>query len=360
MVRVDNLTKNTICNLKPDEGNFVNGRPPGIVALTKHHWLAEVHAKTKLMTNGEQNTISRRKMLQCLGVGGLSIVVDPTNMALETNAMLQRPIPSSGEMLPVVGLGTWIQFDVGSSASERQPLLEVLKRMARHGGKTIDSSPMYGNSEHVIGDLTSEANNSQKFFFATKVWTSGERQGISQMEESLRKMRRKTIDLMQVHNLLDWKTHLHTLKKWKSEGKVRYVGITHYTDSYHSELEQILQSEKLDFVQFNYSIRGRHAEQRLLKAAKDKGVAVIINQPFDSGRLFDHVSGKKLPEWAADFGIKNWAQFFLKFILSNDAVTCVIPGTSNPDHLDENMGAAYGRLPDGKTRRKMVETIEAM
>jgi diketogulonate reductase-like aldo/keto reductase len=312
------------------------------------------------MSDNESSHIPRRKAIQYLSIGALGTMVDPNgSFTYTSSAMMQRPIPSSGEMLPVVGLGTWIQFDVGSSSDERQPLREVLTRMVDHGGKTIDSSPMYGNAEHVIGDLTSELKNSNKFFFATKVWTRGEQQGIKQMEDSLRKMRRETIDLMQVHNLLDWQTHLKTLKKWKAEGKIRYIGITHYTDSYHSELENILRAEKIDFVQFNYSIRGRHAEERLLKAAKDEGVAVIINQPFDSGRLFDRVQNKKLPAWATEFSIKNWAQFFLKFILSNDAVTCVIPGTSNPQHLIENMGAAYGRLPDEKTRKKMVEVIES-
>lgn len=272
--------------------------------------------------------------------------------------MLKRPIYSSGELLPVVGLGTWIQFDVGVSESDRQPLREVLKFMASNGGKVIDSSPMYGMSEEVIGDLTSELPIADQFFYATKVWISGEQNGISQMEASMRKMRRNRIDLMQVHNLIDWKTHMRTLKKWKEEGKIRYIGVTHYTNSSHIQLEQLVKSEKIDFVQFNYSIRGRNAEKSLLNAARDNGVSVIINQPFDSGSLFDLVRGKKLPGWAQQYDIQTWAQFFLKYLLSHPAVTCVIPGTSNPQHLVENMKAGYGELPDEKARKKMVDFFE--
>ena len=272
--------------------------------------------------------------------------------------MLKRPVPSSDEMLPVVGLGTWIQFDAGTSEAERQPLREVLRHMAEKGGRTIDSSPMYGRSEEVIGDLTAHLPIADKFFYATKVWTSGRQEGIDQMQASMKKMRRDKIDLMQVHNLIDWQTHLETLRKWKEEGKIRYIGVTHYTDSAHAKLEQIVRSERLDFVQFNYSIRSRNAEQRLLNVAKDKGTAVIINQPFETGSLFNLVRGKALPGWAAEYEIKSWAQFFLKYIISHPAVTCVIPGTSDPDHLVENMEAAYGQLPYEKERKKMAGYFE--
>lgn len=274
--------------------------------------------------------------------------------------MLKRSIPSSGEQLPVVGLGTWKQFDVGASAAERQSLTEVLKRMAALGGTLIDSSPMYGNAEEVAGDLTAGSGLADKFFYATKVWTSGEQNGIEQMQASLKKMRRTTMDLMQIHNLVDWKTHLKTLKKWKEEGKIRYVGITHYTASAHAQLEEIIKSEDIDFVQFNYSIRVRDAEKSLLKAAQDEGVAVIINEPFETGSLFKAVKGKTLPDWAADYDIGSWAQFFLKFILSHPAVNCVIPGTSNPAHAADNMGAGYGKLPDEAGRKRMAEWMEKM
>lgn len=271
--------------------------------------------------------------------------------------MLTRPIPSSGEALPVVGLGTWIQFDVGAADAERQPLREVLQRMSDMGGKLIDSSPMYGQSEQVVGDLTAATGLADRFFYATKVWTSGRQAGIDQMEASLRKMRRKTMDLMQVHNLVDWQTHLKTLERWKEEGKVRYVGVTHYTVSAHEQLEQIIKSQQIDFVQFNYSVRVRNAERRLLDAARDRGVAVIINEPFEKGSLFSAVKGKALPEWAAEYDINSWGQFFLKFILSHPAVNCVIPGTSNPKHAADNMGAGYGRMPDAKGRELMAKAL---
>jgi diketogulonate reductase-like aldo/keto reductase len=308
-----------------------------------------------------KNTLSRRELLKLAGYSGLATTLPFSDFLQQDKTMLKRRILSSAdEMLPVVGLGTWIQFDVGKSEEERQPLREVLKRMAEHGGKVIDSSPMYGNSEEVVGDLTAATGLADKFFYATKVWINGEQEGIKQMQASLRKMRRTTMDLMQIHNLMDWQTHLKTLKKWKEEGKIRYIGITHYTVASHEQLEKIVKTEKIDFVQCNYSIRVRNAENSLLKAAQDNGISVIINEPFEKGSLFSVVKEKTLPDWAADYDIKSWAQFFLKFILSNAAVTCVIPGTSNPEHLADNMGAGYGKLPDEAGRKKMVEFIEQL
>jgi diketogulonate reductase-like aldo/keto reductase len=308
------------------------------------------------------NRFSRREWVKFMGCAGvsalLSSLLSSAGASFNSSAMLQRIIPSSGERLPVVGLGTWLQFDVGSSASEREPLLEVLRQMAAKGGKVIDSSPMYGKAEEVIGALTTATGKPDQFFYATKVWTSGEQNGIVQMEASLKKMKRNKMDLLQVHNLLDWQTHLRTLNRWKKEGRVRYTGITHYTVSAHDELEGIVRSRAVDFVQFNYSIRVRSAEQRLLKACADSGVAVIINQPFDSGDLFQLVKGRALPPWAAEYNIQSWAQYFLKYILSHPAVTCVIPGTSNPRHVVDNMGAGYGRLPDERERKRMIEFLE--
>ena len=298
--------------------------------------------------------INRRDAIRLMGGTGLTLAAMPA-MGVPAEEMLTRQIPSTGEKIPVVGLGTWRQFDVGNAKEERKPLSDVLKRMDGKGGKMIDSSPMYARSEEVIGDLSKEANNADKFFFATKVWTRGKQDGIKQMNASFQKMRRTTMDLMQVHNLVDWQTHLQTLKQWKDEGKVRYVGVTHYTDSAHADLEKVITANKVDFVQFNYSIRNRHAEQRLLSAAKDNGIAVIINQPFESGSLFDAVAGKPLPAWAAEFGIRYWAQFFIKFLISHPAVTCVIPGTSDPVHVVQNMDAAFGKLPDAATRNKMAD-----
>ena len=232
--------------------------------------------------------------------------------------------------------------------------------MKEIGGKVVDASPMYGRAEQVIGDLTSELQINDQFFFATKVWTSGRQAGIDQMNDSLKKMKRKKLDLMQIHNLLDWETHLKTLRDWKAEGIIRYIGITHYTDSAHVRLEQIVKSKAVDFVQFNYSIKSRNAETSLLNAAKDHDVAVLINEPFEQGALFRAVKGKQLPEWAAEYDIKSWAQFFLKYIVSHTAVTCVIPGTSDVKHLVDNLGAGLGRLPDANARKMMAKFMEAL
>lgn len=306
-----------------------------------------------------KDILSRREALTALTVAGGAMLFDPFSSFAnnEDKMILERKIPSTGETLPAVGLGSWQQFDVGTSASERAPLKEVLRKMNELGGRLIDASPMYGRAEQVIGDLTTDLKLNDRFFFATKVWTTGRQEGIDQMNASLQKMKRKKIDLMQVHNLQDWETHLKTLKEWKAAGKVRHIGITHYTDAAHSRLEGIVKSEDIDFVQFNYSIRSRNAEKSLLKAAKDKGVAVIINEPFEQGALFRAVKGKDLPAWASDYGIASWAQFFLKYILAHDAVTCVIPGTSDVGHLIDNLGAGEGRLPDVAGRKKMLDWI---
>ena len=221
--------------------------------------------------------LTRRETLKVMGLG----IILPGSM--NQQPMLKRIIPSTDETIPAVGLGTWRQFDVGTSAAERAPLAEVMKNMISKGGITIDSSPMYAPAEEVVGDLAHETNLAEKYFYATKVWTKGKEEGIRQMEASMKKMRRTTMDLMQVHNLVDWQTHLATLRDWKQQKKIRYIGVTHYTDSSHDDLERIVKTEKLDFVQFNYSIRSRHAENRLLNAAKDSGTAVIINQPFETG-----------------------------------------------------------------------------
>jgi len=273
--------------------------------------------------------------------------------------MIKRKIPSSGELLPVIGIGTWAQFDVGSSEAERQPLTEVLKVMTEKGATLIDSSPMYGMAEAVVGDLTQKLNPID-YFYATKVWTKGEQEGIAQMQSSFQKMKCTKMDLMQVHNLVDYKIHLKTLRKWKEEGKVRYIGITHYTVGSHEELESIIKKEKLDFVQFNYSMRIRNAEKSLLNAAANKGVAVIINEPLEKGYLFNLVKGKSLPEWASEYDIHSWAQFFLKYIVSHPAVTCVIPGTSDTKHMLDILGAGYGVIPDEAVRKRMVQYIESL
>jgi diketogulonate reductase-like aldo/keto reductase len=267
--------------------------------------------------------------------------------------MITRTIPSSGELLPITGLGTWQSFDV-ANATEHSNLEHVLTEMHTLGGRLIDSSPMYGKSEMAIGDLTTGMPIKDDFFYATKVWTNGRDAGIRQMEDSMEKMNRTTMDLMQIHNLTDWKTHLPVLRDWKAEGKIKYIGITHYTDSMHEELEKIFTKEKIDFVQFNYSIDSRHAEKRLLAAARANGIATLINRPFGEGKLFNKIKGKEIPSFANEFGIKNWSAYFLKFIMSHPAVTCVIPATSNPGHAKDNFEAGSGALPDETLRAKMA------
>jgi diketogulonate reductase-like aldo/keto reductase len=226
------------------------------------------------------------------------------------------------------------------------------------GGTVIDSSPMYGRSEEVAGDLSVALGLQKKLFMATKVWTQGEQAGIKQMETSMREMQHRPLDLMQIHNLVDWRTHLKTLYRWKEEQRIRYLGITHYLVSAFDELERIIKTEKVDFVQLNYNISTRDAARRLLPLAADKGVAVLVNRPFESGALFGAVKDKPLPTWAAASDINSWGQYFLKYILGHPAVTGVIPATAKPKHLTDNMGAGYGRLPDEATRKKMEEYLQ--
>jgi diketogulonate reductase-like aldo/keto reductase len=271
--------------------------------------------------------------------------------------MILREIPSTKEMLPVIGLGTWQTFDITPSGNH-ESLKEVLNTVKNAAGKLIDSSPMYGRSEEVVGLLTSQLPSSQ-FFYATKVWTKGREEGIRQMESSFRKFRQPVIDLMQIHNLVDWKTHIQTLRKWKEEGRIKYIGITHYMGSMHEEMVKIIKTEEIDFVQFNYSIDDGHAEKYLLPAAKDHGVATLVNRPFGEGRLFNKVGAKALPSWLNEYRIESWSQFFLKFIISHPAVTCVIPATSNPAHAADNMQAGLDPLPDESTRAKMIAVMKS-
>ena len=278
--------------------------------------------------------------------------------AEKTNAMLTRPIARSGERLPVIGLGTWQTFDVGPGAPERAELKGVLSALVEDGGKVVDSSPMYGQAERVVGDLAADLSLHPKLFIATKVWTRGREAGIRQMENSFRLLRAQRIDLMQVHNLLDLATHVKTLREWKSAGRIRYLGITHYHEGAHRDLEQLVRTREYDFVQFNYSMTEREAEDRLLPACADSGTAVIINRPFAQASLFGKVKGKALPPWAADIDCASWAQFVLKFIVSHPAVTCAIPATSSVAHVRENMDAAHGRLPDQALRLRMIAAVE--
>ncbi|MDH4031295.1 MAG: aldo/keto reductase [Chromatiales bacterium] len=264
-----------------------------------------------------------------------------------------RQIPSSGEDLPVIGLGTAHVFDVGQSVEERAPLAEVLRLLTRSGGRVIDTSPMYGRAERIVGDLVASSQLTDRVFMATKVWITGRESGIEQMQESMRLLQVDRIDLMQVHNLVDWRTHIETLRAWKADGRVRYVGITHYRTDSHDELEAVMKAVPLDFVQLNYSMLTPDAERRLLPLAQDEGVAILVNRPYERGAVFPRVRGRELPGWAAEFGIDSWGQFFLKWVLSHPAVTCVIPGTSKPHHMLDNVGAGFGVLPDAETRTRM-------
>jgi aryl-alcohol dehydrogenase-like predicted oxidoreductase len=271
--------------------------------------------------------------------------------------MQTRPIPSTGAPLPVVGCGTWRAFDVGTNPQERDRLGEVLRVLFESGGSVIDSSPMYGRAEGVVGDLLNAARTRDKAFIATKVWTSGRAAGIAQMQRSMQLLRTERIDLIQVHNLLDWRTQLATLRGWKQEGRIKYLGITHYTASAYGELEKVMRAEKLDFVQLNYAIDDRAAEKRLLPLAADRGIAVLVNQPFGGGGLLRTLVDRPLPDWAEDIDCQRWSQILLKYVLSHPAVTCAIPGTSRPEHMRENALAGIGRLPDAAMRAKMVASL---
>jgi aryl-alcohol dehydrogenase-like predicted oxidoreductase len=317
--------------------------------------LAITNKQTAHLDVIERLAISRRELLRLAVGAGIFISAGGAAMgaANSSKPIATKPIPRTGESLPVIGLGTWQTFDVGSAQSERAPLREVLREFVRLGGKVIDSSPMYGRSESVVGDLAAELKLEGKLFVATKVWTSGREAGIRQIEESFRRLRTKPIDLMQIHNLVDWRTHLTTLREWKKQGRIRYIGVTHYTANAYDQLARVLESEEVDFVQLNYSLAERQAEQRLLPLAGDRGVAVLVNRPFAQAQLFSKVRGKPLPAFAEEIGCASWAQFFLKFVVSHPAVTCAIPATSKVQHLTDNMQAGIGPLPDAKIRQRM-------
>jgi diketogulonate reductase-like aldo/keto reductase len=276
-------------------------------------------------------------------------------------AMMTRPIPSTGEPMPVIGLGTWRAFDVGSDETGRRPLRQVLQRLLDDGGRIIDTSPMYGRAEAVTGDLLAESTARPRSFLATKVWTTGRERGIEQMRRSAQLLRTEVIDLMQIHNLVDWRTHLATLRRMKEEGTVRYIGITHYTTGALPELARILRAEPgIDFVQLGYSLAARAAEAELLPIAAERGVAVIANQPLERGDLFRRVRRHALPDWAREFDCTNWAVLFLKYVLAEPDVTCVIPATGNPDHMKDNLAAGFGTLPDARQRRQIRELWDGL
>jgi diketogulonate reductase-like aldo/keto reductase len=299
----------------------------------------------------------RRALLGALAAAAASATIAP---AVAQPRIMTKRIPGSGEELPAVGVGTWQTFDVRGDATAHAPLREVLKTFTEAGGRVVDSSPMYGTAESVVGELSAELGLRDKLFMATKVWTRGREEGIRQMESSLRRMRVERMDLMQVHNLADVETHTPTLRDWKAKGRVRYIGITHYTASAYAEVERWLNTGQYDFLQINYSLGERDSERRLLPLAQENKVAVIANRPFAEGVLFNRVKGKPLPPWAGELGIQSWGQYFLKWIVSHPAVTCAIPGTGKPEHIRDNVAAGFGILPDPATRKKMAQYFDSL
>jgi diketogulonate reductase-like aldo/keto reductase len=294
-----------------------------------------------------------------MGFAATGAILEGLPVTASTESLIARKIPSTGEALPWVGIGTYQTFDV-SSPEEKKQVGEVMRDFTRLRGKLVDTSPMYGAAESVIGEVVTEFDLARKLFLATKVWIEGRDAGLAQARQSMERMKTSKLDLIQVHNLLDVDIHLAWLKEWKQKGQVRYIGVTHYAEGAYAALEKQITSKQVDFVQFNYSMAEREAENRLLPAAIGSGTAVIVNRPFAKASLFELVKGRPVPDWASEFDAHTWAQFFLKYILGHPAVTCVIPATRNPKHLADNMQAGRGRLPDQKMRQRMVGFLSAL
>jgi diketogulonate reductase-like aldo/keto reductase len=304
------------------------------------------------------NAIRRRDFVKTIALLG-SYCAFPSSFAANADAgIIKRAVASSGVQIPVIGLGSWLTFDAGGVKSRRANVASVMQAFFDRGGGMIDSSPMYSTAQEVIGAGLKEINNKETLFAATKVWIPGQRAGTWQMESALDLWGVEVLDLIHVHNLVSWRTHLPWLREWKAEGKVRHIGVTTSHGRRHNELSNVMATEPLDFVQFTYNMSHREAENRLLPMALDKGLAVVINRPFDGGTLFRNIKGKPLPQWAAEISCENWAQFFLKFIVSHPAVTCAIPATSRVEHLHQNMGAMHGKLPDAAMRAEMIRYFE--
>lgn len=298
---------------------------------------------------------TRRSALQL----GAALAVAPALSFSKDKKMLTRPIPASGEELPVIGLGTYIVFDVESTPANIDARQAIVKSMIEKGASVIDSSPMYNRAENVVGDIIKTSRNRDKLFLATKVWTNGKAAGERQMRASSERMNAGVMDLMQVHNLRDTDEHLATIRDWQAEGRIRYNGVTHYRAGALDDLEAAMRQHKPEFIQINYSLTERESDQRILPLAKDLGIAVLINRPFVEGRLFRAVRDRPVPDWAREFA-ESWGQFFLKFIISHPAVTCVIPATSKIHHMADNLGAGFGSLPDDKTRQRMANYFASL
>ncbi len=309
---------------------------------------------------GSDQELGRRAFLASLATLGAAAALGAGSAIAAPGPMLKRPIPATGEQVPVIGMGSWITFNVGGNKELRDQRVKVLQTFFDMGGSVIDSSPMYGSSEEVIGYCLERISNTQSLFSATKVWTFLKALGVGQMENSRQYWGVDRFDLMQIHNMMNWEGHLETLLDHKAQGRIRYIGMTTSHGRRHDDLEKVMAEQPLDFVQFTYNILDRDAEERLLPLAAERGLAVIINRPFRRKGLFHVVEHHPLPAWASEFDCANWAQFFLKFIVSHPAVTCTIPATSRADHMQENMGALYGRLPDQKMRGRMIRYVEGL
>jgi aryl-alcohol dehydrogenase-like predicted oxidoreductase len=302
--------------------------------------------------------IKRRHALKT--AAALAAMATLPRAAVAQDARIVRRIPSTGAALPVIGMGSWLTFHVFSDREALAVRTAILREFFARGGALLDSSPMYGRSEAVLGHCLGELGQPEAAFTATKVWIIGRQFGINQMEHSESLWGQGGFDLMQVHNLLDWDTQLETLKTWKAAGRIRYIGVTTSHGRRHDELERIMRAQPLDFVQFTYNFSDRGVEERLLPLAAERGIAVIINRPFNGGSLFDAIAGNPLPGWAPEIGCANWAQVFLKFVISHSAVTCAIPATSKVAHMQENMGALAGALPDAALRKRMLADFQAL
>lgn len=297
--------------------------------------------------------MKRREAIGLLA-GAAAAATAGAQPAAEAWSMSTRAVPSTGEPIPVIGMGSSNTFDVGASAAEREPLGAVLRSLVDAGGRVIDTSPMYGRAETVLGDLVDELELGKRIWIATKVWVRGREAGVQQIAESMRRLRTPRLDLLQIHNLLDWREHVSTIRALQQSGRVRLAGITHYRGDAHADLERVLSAERFDWVQFNYSLAERDAEARLLPYCREHGIAVMVNRPFADGAMFERVKGKALPPWAAEIGCTSWAQFFLRFVLSEPAVTCVIPATAQPRHMRDNVAAGLAPLPDARQRARMA------
>jgi diketogulonate reductase-like aldo/keto reductase len=298
---------------------------------------------------------NRREMLLASAALGALPCIAPAS----DKTMLTKAIPATGEALPVIGLGTYDVFDVDSTPEAIAIRKDIVDKLVAAGGSLLDTSPMYNRSERVIGNVVEAGVNRDKLFLATKVWTDGQAAGARQMQSSADLMNTDVIDLMQVHNLRDTTVHMETVREWQEEGRIRYSGLTHYTAGAHASLVREMQEFKPQFIQINYSLGEREAENRVLPIAQEMGIAVLINRPYQAGRLFRAVSGRELPDFAKEFAA-SWGQFFLKFIISHPAVTCVIPATSKPHHMAENLGAGFGNMPDPTMRIRMADYFESL